>query len=97
MGYLRNWTKILPFCFIRKWMGNNSYNGAYLCWKNPYDSDSKDVCEPVEVVEVYDGEWLVRSRKRVYEIQRQKLLNMVAILDEKIDPIPKTKNTINYY
>ena len=90
MGYLRNWVKLFPFFLVRRWVGSNAYNGvyngAYLCWKNPYDS-SKDFCEPVEVVEVFDGEWIVRSRKRVYEIQKQKLLNMVAILDEKINPV----------
>jgi hypothetical protein len=95
MGYLFNWVKIFPFFLVRRWVGSNAYDGAYLCWKNPYDSESKDVCEPVEVVEVFDGEWIVRSRKRVYEIKKQQLLNMVAILDEKINPIPKTKDTFN--
>lgn len=88
MGYLRNWVKIFPFFLVRRWVDSNAYDGAYLCWKKPYDSDSKDFCEPVEVVEVFDGEWIVRSRKRVYEIKKQQLLKMVAILDEKINPIP---------
>lgn len=97
MGYLLKWTKILPLFLIKRWIGSNAYDGAYLCWKNPFSSDCKDECLPVEVVEIYDGEWIVRSRKRCYEIQKQKLQNMIAILDEKINPIPKTKNTVEDY
>jgi hypothetical protein len=87
-GYLRKWSKILPF-FIIEWATKTGQrNRAYLKIPSGYDYEEGlqlFVTESVEILEIYDGIYIATSRKKRLKNQKATLKTLLNKIDTELE------------